>query len=100
MEDKKIKYDLSYFTLDGGKKRQKTPMTPKSKKGKSGTQTISGKFSTIKSLGKSPDNVDPNNENVFNDDDNVFNGKRERKFRDLVAKEPKFLTNRPGAINW
>ena len=87
---KKIKYDLSYFTLDGGAKGAQRARG----KGKSGKGKPKGK--TSKSFDESPEDPDPNsgnNNRNFKDLINglsVFNSKQQRKFDRHSAEYPSF----------
>ena len=80
---KKIKYDLSYFTLDGGKKgkghKKKTPM----RKGKSA--------STKREFGRPPDNMDPNgnvNRELNINEEDAFSESERRRLEKLEARFP------------
>jgi hypothetical protein len=90
---KKIKYDLSYFTLDGGATGSKRARG----KGKSGKHKVKHKGKTSKSFDESPEDPDPNsgnNRRNFEDLRNglaVFSSKEQRKFQSHSAVYPKFL---------
>jgi hypothetical protein len=97
MEDKKIKYDLSYFMLDGGKGHKTRTQYPKSRDFGLSKGTGTGKQkNTSRSFGGSPENVDPNGQDFQNE---------LRKHQSKVQDWGNWgnLNNnrsRPGAIPW
>ena len=91
MKDKGRKYDLSYFTLDGGATGSKRAEG----KGKSRTGKHKGK--TSKSFDESPEDPDPNSRNNHRYLEDLreglgsFSSKEQRKFDKHSAVYPKFL---------
>ena len=87
MGDKKIKYVLSDFMLDGGAKGAQRARG----KGKSGKPGNPGKSaSTKRGFGQPPDNMDPNgskNQGLYNNED-AFTKLERRRLERLETKFP------------